>query len=203
MAKKKLILAACFFVLCTTTAYAADGYYMGGMAGAAFLSDSTVSSPGNTFDAEFDTGYNLSLMAGYKYMNTRLEGEIGYQRNDLNQFTGGINAGAEGDADMWRFMVNGYYDIENDSPWTPYFDVGLGYALVSFNEWRTEGGIAVGDDDDWVFAYQAGAGIAYTLNETAKVFLDYRFFGTQDPDFSGGEAEIASHNISLGVNYAF
>ena len=65
-------------------------------------------------------------------------------------------------------------------------------------------GISLVDDDDTVLAYQVGAGLGYAVNATTTIFVDYRYFATEDPEFSySQEAEIDSHNISLGLRYNF
>ena len=58
-------------------------------------------------------------------------------------------------------------------------------------------------DDDTVFAYQAGLGVGYALNDSATLDLKYIYFATEDADFDGIDAEISSHNVVLGIRFAF
>ena len=207
--KRKVILTAmgaCASMLYGATAFAADAPYVSAMVGTALLNDSTLTEDGYSVDLETDAGWNLAVMAGYKIGVARIEGEIGYQKNDADKFSGGdlgsLSLSAGGDVDLWRFMVNGYYDFDTGTPWTPYIGIGIGFANVSAND-LTVAGIDIGSDDDTVFAYQVGAGLGYAINNTTTMFVDYRYFATEDPDFSGTEAEVDSHNISLGLRYSF
>ena len=210
MMRRKVILAAlgtCTTLLYGATAFAADAPYLSAMIGTALLNDSTLTDAyGNSVDLEFDAGWNLAVMAGYKFNMARIEGEIGYQQNDADKFSGGIlgplSVNAGGDVDIWRFMVNGYWDFNTRTPWIPYIGAGIGFANISVND-LTVNNYRVGDDDDTVFAYQLAAGLGYAINNTTTLFVDYRYFSTEDPDFSGTEAEVDSHNISLGLQVSF
>ena len=59
------------------------------------------------------------------------------------------------------------------------------------------------EDDDTVFAYQVGAGVAYSINKNMILDLKYRFFATEDPNLYGSKAEFKSHNIYFGFRYTF
>jgi hypothetical protein len=55
----------------------------------------------------------------------------------------------------------------------------------------------------WLFL-AGGKLFRLAVNATTTVFVDYRYFATEDPEFSyRQEAEIDSHNISLGLRYSF
>jgi len=201
-------MGACASLFYGATAYAADGSYFSAMIGTALLSDSTITdADGDSVDLEFDPGWNFAAAVGYKVGMLRMEGEIGYQINDADEFSGGVlgplSVSAGGDTDIWRFMVNGYFDFDTGTAWIPYICAGIGFASVSMNDLSVLG-ILIGSDDDTVLAYQVGAGLGYAVNATTTVFVDYRYFATEDPEFSyRQEAEIDSHNISLGLRYSF
>ena len=69
------------------------------------------------------------------------------------------------------------------------------------------------DDRDTVFAYQVGAGIGYEFplseGRSLTVSLDWRYFDTQTPTFTGKltgnefETEISGHDIGIGLMYGF
>jgi opacity protein-like surface antigen len=80
----------------------------------------------------------------------------------------------------------------------PYVLVGIGAANVTLESDDLDV-----DEDDTVFAYQAGAGLGFALTETITLFTGYRFFGTTDPEFEGVEAEYHSHNVEAGVRVEF
>jgi opacity protein-like surface antigen len=96
-------------------------------------------------------------------------------------------------------MLNGFYDIPRGGRWRPYLGGGIGVGFVSADF------SAAGDDDDTVFAYQVGAGIGYEITPSIIVALDYRFFGTTDPEFDAiitkVVAEYISHNIGLNLRF--
>jgi opacity protein-like surface antigen len=58
-----------------------------------------------------------------------------------------------------------------------------------------------------VFAYQFGVGLGYRLNPRMIVGVNYRYFGTTDPEFEVGsftdEGEYQTHNIEVGLRYRF
>lgn len=225
-------LKGLFGFLCAATimgagvgARAGDSWYVAVGAGAAFLSESSSTASdafGNSvsFDTDFDTGFGVTGAIGHSWGAFRLEGEVSYRENDLdtieltNVTLAGIgsfnNVGsfaADGDVSALGFMANGWYDFDTGSPWKPFVGGGLGVARVSVNDAAILG-ITFADDDDWVFAYQLGAGIGYEVNPTTVVSLGYRFFGTADPDFTfiGGlpfDAEYHSHNVEIGVRFSF
>ena len=236
MRTKPVMLKRSFGLLCAavimgvgTGARAADGWYVALDAGAAFLSDSTSTasdSLGNsiTFDTEFDTGFGLHGAIGHSWDAFRLEGEVSYRKNDLDtlevtnvtlagigSFTTAAAFDADGDVSALGFMANGWYDFDTGSPWKPFVGGGLGMARISLNDASaTVLGVSVplADDDDWVFAYQVGAGIGYEVTPTTVVSLGYRFFATSDPDFTDPtgipfDAEYQSHNIEIGVRFSF
>ena len=56
-------------------------------------------------------------------------------------------------------------------------------------------------DNDTVFAYQVGAGVAFAINKHFTIDLKYRFFATEELETTIGTFE--SHNVYLGVRYNF
>ena len=89
-----LAIATAFFVLVTTPTFA-NGIYIGGGAGAAYIEDSSGNPSGATFD-ESSTAYRL--FGGYRFDAIplfKLSGELGYR--DLgNPSAGGLEYGVSG-----------------------------------------------------------------------------------------------------------
>ncbi len=89
----------------------------------------------------------------------------------------------------------------------PYIELGAGVARVEVNDF-TAGDF---NDDDIVFAYQGGAGLAFDLTERLTVDLGYRYFATDDPSFSTAgnnisqdvEFEYAQHGALVSLRYLF
>lgn len=155
----------------------------------------------------------MDLALGYKFGPTRLEGEIGYQKNDFDDVTvtvagvgsaslKGVGVPFSGDTEVTSFLMNGYYDFTNDSAFTTYVTAGLGLAKVEGSMDLPSVG-ASASDSDTVFAYQIGAGVEYALNQTVSLDVRYRYFATSDPSFDTTDAEFDSHNLMLGAKVKF
>jgi len=207
--KKNLILALCFVVplLYVGSAFAADGLYLGANIGVAMLSDSDVNDPSSPVGIElsYDTGWKLGAALGYRLSNFRIEGELAYQKNDIDKTKAlGIDIDSTGDVSGVAFLVNGYYDFTNSTAFTPYVSAGLGYANVEVNDYSLvgSGGLKFNEDDS-VFAYQFGVGVGYSVNEKVTIDLKYRYFATSDPKFDTVEVDVASNDIILGIRYNF
>jgi opacity protein-like surface antigen len=169
MKRKYLFVMSCLFLILSSTMVFAEsqGLYIGGRLGAGFPNDATLSEEGVAFtvDTEFDTGMVLEGAVGYDFGMFRAEGEIGYRKNDVEKFSAfGVSVAGGGDVDTLSFMANGYCDIEFQSGLTPFFGVGIGYAKISANDFSV-GGIAIGSEDDSVFAYQFGLGLGYSVTK--------------------------------------
>lgn len=219
MKKAIMLTAGCALTLsCAMPALAAetDGLYMSGHLGVAMPSDSTLTDstvPGVSLDLEYDPGLALDLALGYRFGAARLEGELGYQKNDFDDVivsVAGIgsaslkNAGVpfSGDVKTTSFLLNGYYDFQNASAFTPYLTAGLGAARVKANFSLPSVGYA-GSDSDTVFAYQFGTGFEYAINQMVSLDARYRYFATSDPSFDTLDGEFSSHNLMLGVRVKF
>lgn len=215
----------CAVVIMGASTGAGAGWYAAVDVGTVFLEDSSSTASddfGNSvsFDTAFDTGYGVHGAVGHAWGGFRLEGEVSYRKNDLDTFDvtnvtlAGIgsfdNIGtfdAGGDLSALGFMANAWYDFNPGSPWRPFLGGGLGVARISIND-ATIVGIPLADDDDWVFAYQLGAGIGFEATPTITISLGYRFFGTADPEFTDlagipFDAEYRSHNIEIGLRVSF
>lgn len=209
MNKNLLITFVCLLAFFfSTTVYSAEGLYVSGnlafaMASDSDLTDSTV--PGVTVNTEFDTGLALGAALGYDFNRFRVEGEISYQKNDVDKISaqGGF-FDETGDAKALSFLINGYFDLKNSSAFTPYVSAGLGFAQVEFNNLNISGlGFSGSNDEDTVFAYQVGIGVGYAVTEKVTIDVKYRYFGTEDSEYDTTEAEFASNNFLFGVRINF
>ncbi|MDR9500227.1 MAG: outer membrane beta-barrel protein [Desulfurivibrionaceae bacterium] len=201
MKKSILMATGCAVLLCTSSmAHSAEGNYVSYNISGVFLNDSDITDsaqPGITYDMEYDTGWALGIAVGYDFGNNlRLDGAVSYQQNQLDQINEDNTSRAlTGDASSLSFLINGYYDFTNRSRFTPFLSAGFGLARVDF-----AGEIK---DDDTVFAYQAGAGVSYAINETFSLDLRYLYLGTDDPTFETTAIEYASHNVQAGLRIAY
>lgn len=199
--------------LCTTLANAGTNYYLAANIGAALLNDSDImdsSVPFVTFTAESETGMGASLAMGYNFGNARVEGEIAYQKNDLDSLSLNVigydlgDASISGDTSSIAFLVNGYYDIHNKTSVTPYIGGGLGMANVDLGAVYLDNyGQLTRSVDDTVFAYHLTAGVAFPVTDSVSLDLKYRYFATADLEIDTGEVEYSSHNFYAGVRVDF
>jgi opacity protein-like surface antigen len=209
MKKNLLIIFVCvlaFFF--SAPVYSAEGLYMSGNIGFAMASDSDLTDstvPGITVNIEFDTGLLFGAALGYDFNRFRVEGEISYQKNDIDKIGAlGVFFEATGDATALSFLINGYYDFVNSSAFTPYISAGLGYAQIKFNNLNISGsGFPDSSDDDSVLAYQIGVGVGYAVTEKVTIDVKYRNFGTENSEYDTTEAEFASNNFLFGVRVNF
>lgn len=184
--------------------------YIEGHGGLNIAFDSDIDDPVDVFESiSYDPGFAVGGAVGYQLSpNWRIEGEITYRRNEVDEFeTSGGHFNAKGDVDSLAFMANGFYDFANSTAWTPYIGVGLGAAVVSFNDIEVGGGTLI-DDEDTVFAFQFGGGVAFEFTPGASLTFDYRLFGTTDAEVTdefGDDDDISYLNSSvwLGLRFAF
>jgi opacity protein-like surface antigen len=110
-------------------------------------------------------------------------------------------------------MANGFIDLHNDTPVTPYVGGGIGFAALHLTDTHDNftGDRLYREDDATVFAYQAGAGLDIALNRRVSLDLGYRYFGTSKAEFdsnnqlnsSTAEMRYESHNMAVGVKFKF
>ena len=200
----RTLIAGIVAVLVPVHAFAA-GPYVSLTGGAAFLEDSDLEGNGFDGEAEFDAGFVISGAAGYGFDGValgtvRTEVEIAYRQNDLDQISafGVTVSGGDADVSALSGMANVALDVATGTIVEPYVFVGIGAANVNL-----ESDDLNVDEDDTVFAYQAGAGLGFALTETITLFTGYRFFGATDPEFEGVDAEYRSHNFEAGVRVHF
>lgn len=209
------VFVAAFLSLGLATSAMAAGPYVSLMGGAVFVEDSkSTDNTGAVITTDFDPGILLSGSAGYAFFyGLRIEGEISYRQADFDrvEFTSGwlfppngSRFPADGQATAFSVMANAAYDFYMPGGLKPYVLAGIGFAEVSVD--LSYQGMKFIDDDDTVFAYQVGGGIAFTVAPNVDLFVDYRYFGTSDPSFTDVDgftfkSEIATHNISAGVRF--
>ncbi|HEY5522588.1 MAG TPA: outer membrane beta-barrel protein [Desulfuromonadaceae bacterium] len=204
---------------------ARPGPYMSVFLGASALQDTTATisefNPVTTKNAqvEFDPGLNIGATAGYDFGFLRLEGEMSYKQSEINsvseQTFGTRYVNVDGHLGAFAMMMNGFFDLHNESPVTPYLGCGIGFASLNLNNTRgvDANSGALNDhifrsDDDFVFAYQAGAGLEFALNQRLSLDLGYRYFGTSRGSFrkewpNSTDLKFESHNAAVGLRLKF
>lgn len=188
----------------TSTATAQnEGFYIGAGAGLTWAEDVDFGARGSL---ESETGWGVLGAIGYALGNgVRLELEVGERQADID------GAGIEGRGRAWNFFGNVYYDFtafDAEARWVPYVGVGAGLAGLDLESVDgLLGGDSV-DDYDQKFGIQGIAGLGYAVTESVNLFMDYRYLTTEDMDFVSAfgnplSSDYASHNLTLGLRYAF
>jgi opacity protein-like surface antigen len=165
---------------------------------------------------EFDPGAYVGGTGGFDFGYLRLEGELSYRYSEIEAITDldtGIQfRNVDGNLGVFATMANAYFDLHNASPVTPYWGGGIGFAVLhlsdTFGVNQGEGNIFYSEEDDAVFAYQAGAGLEIALNPILSLDVGYRYFGTSKAKFESGLTETTdlrfeSHNAMVGVRVKF
>jgi opacity protein-like surface antigen len=174
------------------------------------LADESSNDGNGVYDQEWDPGFILSGVIGTKLEDGfRAEGEFFYASASLKQVSGSWNGSVyntervQGDISSTAIMGNIVYDFQSNSRLTPYGMAGIGMSLLSLNDLNASN-IAMANDMDLVAALQVGAGFSLDLDKKTKIDIGYRYFETQNPEFSDStgtpyESVFASHNFLLGA----
>ena len=202
---------------------ARPGGYMTVFLGASVPQDTSVTisefNPVSTRDAQvqFDPGINIGGSAGYDFGFLRLEGEMSYKNGEITsvQSLGTRYVNVDGHLGAFTMMTNGFFDLHNESPVTPYLGGGIGFATLNLGTTRgvDANSGALNDhifryDTDTVFAYQAGAGLEVALNRRLSLDLGYRYFGTSRASFrrdwpNSTDLKLQSNNAQVGLRIKF
>ena len=139
-------------------------------------------------DWEFTLGAGGAAGIGYDFGVIRLDGGVTYLSTGIRISRAGI-LDEDANDDTFTLLAatgNAWYDIDTGSPWTLYFGGGFGTANLGIHLVD----IDVKDLDDepdytfstWSLAFQAGAGIGYTIADFMVIDLGYRLLGAIDPE---------------------
>lgn len=111
----------------------------------------------------------------------RLEVEFALRGNSEQSWSdGGIyTTYVKGTWNNSTLFANLFWDFHNDSPFTPYIGGGLGIAFnyTGYEATMRNGEKFSADDRFTNFAWNAGAGCSYSVNEFLALDASYRFVG--------------------------
>jgi len=183
-----------------------EGFYAGLSGGLNLNEDSDVKVGPLKNTLETDLGFVGLGAVGYAFGNgMRVELEGGYRRNGVSEWGG---ADVDGTLSAWHTMANALYDFDLGSGLSPYVGAGVGAAFVTAD--MDVKGTNIGTDStDVGLAYQAIAGIGYSITDNLALTMDYRFFHAVDLEYDvsgGGKAthdNYMNHAFTAGFRYAF
>lgn len=164
-------------------------------------------SPTREGELKLESGMGFLLAVGIgDEVGLRGEVEFGYRKMDWDEVKGPDDTEFHeivGDYTTLSLMANGLYVFEVSDVMRPYFGAGLGMAKLSATQSDEDGDTS---DDDTIFAYQAMVGVGFVMAEQTEVRVGYRYFATEDADFSdefGVKANYDSHSIEAGIRFRF
>ncbi|MGX7951407.1 OmpA family protein [Tsuneonella sp. HG249] len=169
------------------------------------------------------TGFDFGGIVGYDFGAIRLEAEASYREAEFQSLAGLTGAlpntatlfapagtyGADGEASVLSFMLNGLFDFGPDDGLQGFVGGGAGVARTKIDgaSVRTSGPGFL-DDSDSGFAWQLLAGVRAPLTDTIDVGLKYRFFNTTDLDLVDSRGrdvttKLRSHSLlgTIGFNF--
>ena len=144
----------------------------------------------DTYDRKTKEFFGAGVAYGVKLADFRveLEGNM-YSKANVKRL-----------ANTWvqntSIFVNGYYDIQTNSFFTPYLGLGIGYNRIKLNQNHQS-------DVDASMGLKAGFGLAWEVNQNFTLDIGYRYnyFGTySEDDF---DASLYGSEIMLGARIQF
>lgn len=203
-----------------------QGFYLNANAGVALAQDVDldrfiVSTPGAKL--KLDPGPQFSVAGGYHFNSwLAVQAETGFMVNRVD------NLNNDGD-DYYDFDDDDYDDDDSylshmpllidvvvrydrpDCKWVPYAGVGAGgdVSVLSLDHVRAPDGSTVdGTSSEFVFAWQAFAGLRYKFHRNMSIGGGYKFYSangaTWDVDNTAGEIKTGTAQVhSLVVDFTW
>lgn len=220
--KMKLFIttfALCALPAIATAAPGKPGGYFSGFLGFNQTSDATIETTDFVFNdvqnhkIDFDPGIYIGGTGGYDFGMLRLEGELSYRNADMDRLTsstGTIYRSVDRNLGMLTGMFNAYFDLENPSPVTPYWGAGIGVVAMNLDEDFNDnnGDPIFYEDTESTYAFQAAAGLEFSITPRFSMDLGYRYFKTGTATFDKfadleNRIKVESHNVALGFRAKF
>jgi opacity protein-like surface antigen len=187
-------------------ASAADpGLYFDASAGANWAQDADFKAGGSTVDFKTDVGFRFSAGVGYNLdKNWGVEFDTGWVWNAIDKI-GNASFSSDSSFSHIPFLVNVVYRYPIGAKFETYIGGGIGgnYSVLTIDDNGIDD-----DDGDIVFAWQAIAGVRYSISETMSVGVGYKYLGTTEGkyDIEGGSFKIDgvhNHTFAAVFNWKF
>lgn len=194
---KLLSCSAIMAVVCSSAAYAStDQLYFKGAVGYGFSKgkattrtlDKDGKETANETKSTRNKGAILEAALGYR-VSDEFRAELSLMHKMKNKFSVQAEEGATQEEiqktkeaalshSFTALMVNGYYDFNNTSDFTPYVGAGLGYAAHNFSQkdFKSMKAAGVKIKSKNGFALSAAAGVAYKISDSVTAELGYKMF---------------------------
>lgn len=184
-------------------------FYVRGDLGAIKQANKMKSSPYEN-GTKFDRSPLYSLGVGYKLSeNVRADLNIQYRNIDYKSTFDGV--GTTQKTKNYTTFLNGYYDFNNSSVFTPYVTAGLGISRnVAGNATTSDGFVYKGNTTN-NFAWNTGFGSKVKMTDSFDLDLGYRYVSLGKVKFNdaslirraGSASKLKFHEVTLGVVYNF
>jgi OmpA-OmpF porin, OOP family len=196
-----------------STAYDAGRFYVNADLGGSLLQDVTIKNLGTK--VSFEPGVRGDVSFGYNVIGPMaVEFETGSIWNSLDGANRQMVFPGSEHVDLYQvpFLGNMVFRVPLKCGLTPYIGAGLGGVAstldVRFPE--TFGFHRHESDTDFTFAYQGMAGLKYAFASDMEVGVGYKFLGTLDHSWFGGNPFLVtetkptySHSIMASFTYRF
>jgi outer membrane protein OmpA-like peptidoglycan-associated protein len=213
MQTNRLFLSTALVISFPTLALSSDpkavqnsepGYYVGAGIGASIPNDSDYKSTALTGEIDLETSPLVSATAGYRYGNgLRSEIELSYSQHDVNSIA---NTQASGDLTSSAAAANIIYDINTNTPITPYLGGGLGVALINADTKTSASSV---DDSDIAPVAQGILGLSYRTEQPFDIYTQYSYkenlgdLNFRDNTGAKVESDYKNQALTIGLRYRF
>ena len=184
------------------------GFYIGGGLGTNFEEGNRFRQGNAQATDTYSPGFAGIANFGYGLGNgLRFELEPGYRGNEIDRINGGPGSGHTKQATLMGNVLYDFNYLTPVVPLQPHVGVGAGYAHV-WDRSSLQSGNAVSGQDD-VPAFQAIAGMDYSISPSTKIGVDYRYMIAHDATFhvnnglTTHSGDINNHTLLLTMRYSF
>lgn len=182
----------------------ADKIYLNADAGAIFPGDMNLHQqaiPASV--AAFNPGIRTGIAVGYNLTRSfAVEIESGFLWDSLDTVNGQpLSPRDHIDTYSIPILANFLYKFTNKTAWTPYVGVGAG-GIVGIFDGNLNGSNF--DDSNLAFAFQAEAGLKYSISKNISLGIAYKFLGSGHQSYSGYTSPtfpLDTHSIKTDNEY--
>jgi len=218
-----LVVSAVFLSLSLTpiaVSAQGTGFYLRGDAGGVWTMDADLEEffgepLSGGAKVEFDAGPRFAIAAGYNVTDWfSVEGQTGFMINENDTMTDATDG--EAFFSNVPLLLNARVQCPAECRLVPYIGggVGMSAAVIDADDVVIGGTRMDGAESTVVFAYQAFGGLRLRINERMSVGVEYRYFGTTEPEWEAestfGTADdelrfgrIQSHSVSVIFEFSF
>jgi OOP family OmpA-OmpF porin len=195
------LLAAMPFCAQAQSPLQPGGFYITAEGGANWLLSSSFTSTlsvapiftgSTTTNASYNTGFVVGGAVGYDFLGPRLEVEGVYRENTGSLTIGGLPGSAGVNFNEVSIMGNIYYDFFAGQSFVPYVGAGAGVAFLN-------AGALGSTQQSTQFAYQGIVGVGWNIDQTFRLNLEGRYYGTTTPNFNSS-GNVAGFQYTLSTN---